>query len=80
MKIKKINRGVSGDTDPNLVPAPGVSGVIRTVLQSKLVEQLLHKKLPSNKPFRIDDTNVAVSVTDRFERDLVKRFDELDID
>jgi hypothetical protein len=49
------------------------------VLQPKL-EKLLRKKLPSNKSCRADDTTVSVAVTDRSERDLVKRFDEIDID
>lgn len=33
-----------------------------------------------NKSFQADETNVVVSVTERFERDLVKRFDELSVD
>lgn len=51
----------------------------RILLRPKL-DRLLHKKLPPNKSFRADDTNVSVSVTDRSERDLVKRFDELNIE
>ena len=50
-----------------------------TILRPKL-NSLLARKLPQNKSFRVDDTNVIASVTDRTERDLVKRFDDLDID
>ncbi|KAK3353543.1 hypothetical protein B0T25DRAFT_623475 [Lasiosphaeria hispida] len=50
-----------------------------TFLQPKL-EKLLDKKLPPNKVYKAEETNVVVSVTDRSERDLVKRFDELDIE
>ncbi|KAK3376689.1 hypothetical protein B0T24DRAFT_677563 [Lasiosphaeria ovina] len=50
-----------------------------TFLQLKL-EKLLDKKLPPNKSYKAEETNVVVSVTDRSERDLVKRFDELDIE
>jgi hypothetical protein len=33
-----------------------------------------------NKSFKADGTNIVVSVTDRSERDLVKRFDEFDFE
>ncbi|EAQ88970.1 hypothetical protein CHGG_05589 [Chaetomium globosum CBS 148.51] len=49
------------------------------ILQPKL-EKLLDKKLLPNKAYKAEETNVVVSVTDRSERDLVKRFDELDIE
>lgn len=48
-------------------------------LRPKL-EKLLCKKLPQNRPVKIDDTDVVVSVTDRTKRDLRKRFDDADID
>jgi hypothetical protein len=38
------------------------------------------KKLAENRDVRCDDTNVIESVTGRSERDLVKRFDDIDID
>src|SRR6266536_5928613 len=44
------------------------------------LNDLLARKLPQNKSYRVDDTTVVVSVTDRTDRDLVKRFDDLDID
>ena len=48
------------------------------VLQPKL-EKLLQKKLGPNRHVRCDDTEVKVSISDRTQRDLVKRFDDLDI-
>ena len=44
------------------------------------LNNLLARKLTQNKSYRVDDTTVVVSVTDRTERDLVKRLDDLDID
>lgn len=76
-KLTANGRVVAKDTEQNLVLAP--SAYWEVVLRSKL-DKLLRKKLPSNKAFRADDTNIVLSVTDRSERDLVKRFDELDID
>ena len=65
------------ETEPNLVLAPNAFWT--TVLRPKL-DKLLARKLPGNKCFRADETIVVVSVTDRTERDVNKRFDELDID
>jgi hypothetical protein len=48
-------------------------------LKPKL-EKLLCKKVSSNRRVTADDTNVVVSVTDRSERDLTKRFDETEIE
>ncbi len=76
-KLTVNGRVIAKDTEQNLVLAP--NAYWETVLRSKL-DKLLRKKLPSNKVFRADDTNFVLSVTDRSERDLVKRFDELDID
>ena len=44
------------------------------------LEKLLQKKLGYNSSATPDDTNVVVSVTGRSERDLTKRFNELDIE
>src|SRR5438105_1559969 len=48
-------------------------------LKPKLLK-LLAKKMPRNKCYKPDKTNVVVSVTNRSQRDLTKRFNELDID
>ena len=76
-KLTVNGRVAAKDTEQNLVLAPNAYWDV--ALRSKL-DKLLRKKLPSNKAYRADDTNVVLSVTDRSERDLVKRFDELDID
>jgi hypothetical protein len=76
-KLTINNRMAAKDTEQDLVLVP--HAFWETFLQPKL-EKLLDKKLPSNKSFKADETNVVVSVTDRSERDLVKRFDELDIE
>jgi hypothetical protein len=68
---------LTNDTEQNLVLAPGAFW--DQALKPKLL-QLLAKKTPRNKCYEPDETNVVVSVTDRSQRDLTKRFDELDID
>jgi len=68
---------LTNDTEQNLVLAPGAFW--DQTLKPKL-HQLLEKKTPRNKCYEPDETNVTVSVTDRSQRDLTKRFDELDID
>ena len=45
-----------------------------------LLDKHSARKLPQNKCFSVDETIVVVSVTDRTERDVNKRFDDLDID
>ncbi|KAF4447038.1 AAA family, partial [Fusarium albosuccineum] len=76
-KLTLNHRSISKDTEPNLVLAPGPYW--NTRLRPK-VEKLAKKKLPSNRSFDIDDTDIAVCVNDRGERDLTKRFDGLNID
>jgi hypothetical protein len=43
-------------------------------------EKLLQKKLAPNRHIQCEETNVTVYVTDRTKHDLVKRFDDVDID
>ena len=68
---------LTNDTEQNLVLAPGAFW--EQTLKSKL-QQLLAKKTPRKKSYEPDETNVVVSVTDRSQRDLTKRFDLLEID
>jgi hypothetical protein len=76
-KVTLNNKLVSKDTEPNLVLAPRFYWSL--FLREKL-DKLLQKKLSSSKRVTCEDTNVVVSVTDRSERDLTKRFDERNID
>ncbi|KDN71849.1 hypothetical protein CSUB01_12267 [Colletotrichum sublineola] len=76
-KLTANNRTVSKDSEPNLVLTP--SDLWELTLRSKL-NSLVTKKLAANKTFKLDDTTVTVSVRDRAEEDLVKRFDDLDIE
>src|ERR1700728_4103281 len=62
---------------PDVVVAP--ASYWRLILKPKL-EKLLCKKLAKNRPIKSEDTNVVVSVTERSQRDLTKRFDDTDID
>jgi hypothetical protein len=65
------------ETEPDLVLAP--SAFWTTVLRPRL-DKLLARKLSQNKYFSADERVVVVSVIDRTERDINKRFDNLDID
>jgi hypothetical protein len=76
-KVTVNSKVISKDTEQNLVLAPAAFWEL--VLQPKL-EKLLRRKVPHNRCVRPDDTNIVVSVTERSERDLTKRFDETDID
>ncbi|KAI9778682.1 MAG: hypothetical protein M1839_007913 [Geoglossum umbratile] len=74
-KLTLNNKLITKDTKQDLVLAPTFYWL--RFLQPKL-EKLLRKKLP-NKRVTADDTNAVVSVTERSERDLTKRFDDTDI-
>ena len=76
-KVTVNGKVVSKDTEQDLVLAPASHW--QHFLQPRL-EKLLRKKMAHSRFVRCDDTNVVVSVTDRTERDLTKRFDELEID
>ncbi|PVH90507.1 hypothetical protein DM02DRAFT_734548 [Periconia macrospinosa] len=76
-KVAVHNKVITKDTEQDVVLAP--NAYWHMVLRSKL-EKLLLKKFGANMPLQCDDTNVIVSVTDRTQRDLVKWFDELNID
>jgi hypothetical protein len=74
-KVLLNNKAMCKDTEHNLVLAPRFYWSL--YLRPKL-EKFLQRKLPHRR-VTCDDTSVVVSVTGR-ERDLTKRFDELDID
>ncbi|KAI1374707.1 hypothetical protein F4677DRAFT_425854 [Hypoxylon crocopeplum] len=75
-KLSLNGRVTAKDTEPDVVLSP--SDFWEVSLRKKL-EELLKKKQAS-KSLQPDETNVVVSVTDRHERDLVKRFDERNVD
>lgn len=76
-KVVVNNKRISKDTEEDVVVNP--FSYWHNVLLPKL-ETLLRKKLAQNREVRCDDTSVAVSVSARTEKDLVKRFDDLNID
>ncbi|CAG2001635.1 unnamed protein product [Fusarium graminearum] len=76
-KVKLNNRCISKDTEADVVLAPGAYWT--KYLRSKL-DKLAKKKLPPNRTFHVDDTDIAVSVNYRGEEDLATRSDGLDID
>lgn len=75
-KVTLPGRIVSQDTEQDLVLAPSKHWEL--FLRPKL-GKLLDRKYP-DKRLDIDDTSVVVSVNDRTHRNLIKRFDELNID
>ncbi|SCO92769.1 uncharacterized protein FRV6_16897 [Fusarium oxysporum] len=68
---------LTNDTEQHRVLAPGAFW--HTTLKDK-VDKLLRQKTPRGKIYVPEETIVVVSVTDRGERDLTKRFDEFNID
>ncbi|RKK81567.1 hypothetical protein BFJ68_g17608 [Fusarium oxysporum] len=75
-KVKLNNRCVSKDTEPDVVLAPGAYWT--KFLWSRL-DKLAKKKLPSNRPFHVDDTDITIFDNYRGEADLTTRSDDLDI-
>ncbi|RKK82141.1 hypothetical protein BFJ68_g17571, partial [Fusarium oxysporum] len=75
-KLKLNNRCISKDTEPDVVLAPGAYWT--KYLWSK-VDKLAKKKLPSNRTFHVDDTDITVCVNYKGEADLNTRSDGLGI-
>jgi hypothetical protein len=75
-KVKLKNRCIIKDTEPDVVLAPGAYW--NKYLRSKL-DKLVKKKLPLNRTFHVNDTDIAVCVNYKGEADLITRSDGLDI-
>jgi hypothetical protein len=76
-KVKLHKKEVSNDTELDVVLAP--ASYWRLVLQPKL-EKLLCRKLAKNRHVMSEETNVVISVTDRSQRDVIKRFDDTNVE
>jgi hypothetical protein len=73
-KITVNNRAIMPkDTEQDLVLEPAA-------YWEHFLEPKLKNVFKKNRPLRSEDTTVVVSVTERSERDLTKRFDETNID
>ncbi|KAJ5647181.1 hypothetical protein N7490_003553 [Penicillium lividum] len=76
-KVALNKRVVSDDTEPNQVLAP--SAYWEKFLKSKL-GRVVGQKFSPDQRVRSDDTAITVTVNDRSERKLTKRFEKTNID
>ncbi|CAG7933487.1 unnamed protein product [Penicillium olsonii] len=76
-KVTVNKKVLSRDTEEDIALTPSAYWLM--TLKGKL-ERLLEGKTRHKGRVRSDDTSIAVSVNDRSQRDLMKRFDHLDID
>ncbi|KAF2993761.1 hypothetical protein E8E13_001709 [Curvularia kusanoi] len=76
-KVTVNNRVVARDTEQDIILVP--AAYWHMYLKPE-VEKLSSKKVAHNRHVEYDDTGVVVSVNDRSERDLTKRFDNMNID
>lgn len=75
-KVMVNKKVIFKETEPDIVLDP--ASYWRLLLQPR-VEELLKKNIIPPRSVRANNTNVVISVTDRKERDLNKRFDETNI-
>jgi hypothetical protein len=75
-KVKLNKRCISKDTEPDVVLAHGAYWT--EFLWFKL-DKLAKKKIPLNRPFHVDDTDINVSINYRDEAGLTTRSNGLDI-
>jgi hypothetical protein len=76
-KVTVNKKVISRDTEEDVALTP--SAYWSVILRGKL-EKLLQGKTSREGRVRSDDTSIVVSVNDRSQRDLTKRYDNLDID
>ncbi|CAG7989657.1 unnamed protein product [Penicillium salamii] len=76
-KVKVNNRSVSEDTEQDVALTP--SAYWPLVLREKL-HKVIEEKVARKRRVRSDDTSIVVSINDRKQRDLKKRFNGLSID
>lgn len=77
-RVRVNNRELSKDTEQDLVLAP--AAYWRLFLNPKLEKVLLCKMLAKKRTVKSEDTKIVITVTQRLERDVTKRFDNTDID
>jgi hypothetical protein len=71
------NRKVCQDTEQGIVLAPALCW--RLLLEPKL-EKFMERMLAKDRPVKSEDTNIAISVNERGQDALIRRFDDTNVD